>query len=307
MDKTMKLHDGRTIPVIGFGSWRSDNPADSVYNAIQAGYRHIDTASVYLNQKEVGAGIKRAIDEGLIKRDELWVTSKLWLTNFTPGNCEKELCTTLSDLGLEFLDLYMPHWPCALVRVGDEIHPKIDGSYKQDTSVSLVNVWKELAECQKKGMVRSIGVSNFSLEEVKSLLDAGGPTPVVNQVEFHPIWNQKQLQKDMEALGIKIQAYCPLGIRPAQNVNSIAEPAIKEVAEKHGISPAAVVLQWHVKQGRIPLPKTDKQERLKGNLDIFSKATIDDEDLAKVDSILSKGNQIRTINPSFRSGKPIFH
>lgn len=258
------LNDGTTIPQLGFGVWQvpADEAQDVVAEALKVGYRHIDTAAIYGNEEGVG----RAIPESGIPREELYITTKLWVSDFKAGQTKEALRTSLQKLGLDYVDLYLIHWPS----------PE-DEKY--------LEAWKALEELQAEGLTRSIGVSNFLPHHLDRVAEVGTKTPAINQIELHPALQQRQVQEANESRGIKTQAWSPL----AQGAVFGDEPIVK-AAEAHGVSPAQVIIRWHLQQGRILFPKSVTPERIASNFDVFGFELSD----AEVDAITALERDGRT-------------
>lgn len=286
------------MPAVGFGCWKvnNDTAADQIFNAIKVGYRLFDGAQDYGNEKEVGQGIRRAIDEGLVARDELFVTSKLWNTYHEPKNAAAALDRTLSDLGLDYVDLFLIHFPIALKFVPfEEKYPAglPDGDYEYE-DVSLLETWRALEGFVKAGKVKSIGISNFSGGQIWDLLTKAEIRPAVLQIEHHPYLQQPQLIKYVHEQGIRITGYSSFGPQSfleIENAAALKAPSllehdtIKEVAQKHDRSPAQVLLRWAVQRGIAVIPKSNNPDRLLQNLTVEDFDLTDDElnQLAKLD------------------------
>lgn len=257
---SLTLNDGRQIPQIGFGVFKVD-PAETeriVTDALEAGYRHIDTAAIYRNEEGVGAAVR---DSG-IPREELWITTKLWNKPHVEGLAREGLERSLGKLGLDHIDLFLIHWP----------RPDAD---------RYVDAWQKLIELREEGLVRSIGVSNFTPAHLVRLIDETGVVPALDQVELHPGFAQRELRAYAAEQGIAIECWGPLG----QGKYPLLEyPAIRATAEAHGVSPAQVVLRWHLEHGLIPLPKTVSASRMRENADVFGFALSADE-LAAIDAL----------------------
>ena len=258
------LNDGTTIPQLGFGVWQvpADEAQDVVAEALKVGYRHIDTAAIYGNEEGVG----RAIAESGIPREELYITTKLWVSDFKAGQTKEALRTSLQKLGLDYVDLYLIHWPS-----------QEDEKY--------LEAWKALEELQAEGLTRSIGVSNFLPHHLDRVAEVGTKTPAINQIELHPALQQRQVQEANESRGIKTQAWSPL----AQGAVFGDEPIVK-AAEAHGVSPAQVIIRWHLQQGRILFPKSVTPERIASNFDVVGFELSD----AEVDAITALERDGRT-------------
>ena len=259
---TVTLNSGVQMPQLGFGVFQvsDDDTTAAVSTALAAGYRSIDTAAIYGNE----AGTGRALAESGIARDELFITSKVWIADLGYEATLEAYETSLDKLGLDYLDLYLIHWPA----------PEL-GKYTDS--------WLALEKLLADGRVRAIGVSNFLPEHVQKLIDLGGTVPAVNQVELHPALQQRDIGTFNTASGIATEAWSPL----AQGA-LLDDPAILEIASRHGRSPAQVILRWHLQQGRIIIPKSVTPARIAENLDVFGFDLSADE-LAVVDGLERDG------------------
>ncbi|PII83298.1 2,5-diketo-D-gluconic acid reductase [Leucobacter sp. OLCALW19] len=259
----IKLNDGNRIPQLGLGVFKVD-PGETeriVTDALEVGYRHIDTARIYDNETETG----RAIAASGIPRDELFITTKLW--NSDQENPVAAFEQSLERLGLETVDLYLVHWPVP-------------------AAGTAVGAWRGLIEIIGSGRARSIGVSNFEIEHLRELLDETGVVPAVNQIELHPLHQRRELREFCAAHGIAIEAWGPL----AQGKSNLFErDAITVAAAAHGKSPAQIVLRWHVQHGTIVFPKTTRRERMVENAAIFDFALSDDQ-MAAIDALDEQRN-----------------
>jgi 2,5-diketo-D-gluconate reductase A len=254
------LNDGNRIPQLGFGVWRLDvdDAPEVVGAAIRTGYRHIDTAQGYDNEEGVG----RAIAEAEVKRADLFVTSKLRNGDQGYDRAKTSLDGSLERLGLDYLDLFLIHWPA----------PAHD---------RYVDTWKALVEAQKDGKVRSIGVSNFLPEHIERIIEATGVVPVVNQVELHPAYQQRDIREWHRDHDIQLECYSPLG---GKDSNLLENEAIKEIGEAHGKSPAQVIIRWHLQQNLVVIPKSEKPERAAENFDVLD-FSLTSEDVRKIDAL----------------------
>ncbi|WP_431954257.1 aldo/keto reductase [Actinacidiphila sp. bgisy167] len=257
------LNNGVTMPQLGFGVWQvpDDEAATAVATALEAGYRSIDTAALYQNESGTG----RAIAASGIPREELFVTTKLWNTDQGHDNALRAFDTSLGKLGLDYVDLYLIHWPTPA-----------RGLY--------LETWRALEKIHADGRARTIGVSNFPVAQLQHLFDESGVVPVVNQIELHPNLPQAELRAFHAAHGIATEAWSPLG----QGRGLLDEPALAAVAAKHGRTPAQVVLRWHLQLGNVVIPKSVTPSRIRENLDVFG-FELDGEDMAAIDALDNGG------------------
>ncbi|KAJ5176109.1 uncharacterized protein N7482_001986 [Penicillium canariense] len=278
-DVRFKLNTGAEIPALGLGTWQSapGEVARAVSHAIKVGYRHIDTALCYGNEHEVGQGIKEAIDAGIVKREELFVTTKLWCSYH--ARVEEGLETSLKNLGLDYVDLYLMHWPLAMNPNGNHpIFPKLpDGSRDIVHEHSHVTTWKSMEKLVGSGKARAIGVSNYSVQYLEELLAQATVTPAANQIENHPSLPQQEIVDFCNQKGIHITAYSPLGSTGSPLFT--AKPIV-EVAEKRGVTPATVLLSWHIARGSSVLAKSVTPSRIEANRADLIK--LDAEDIATI-------------------------
>ena len=242
---SLTLNTGDHIPQLGLGVFKVDDDVceQIVLDALEVGYRHIDTAMIYRNEAAVG----RAIAKSGIDRDELFVTTKLWNSDQGTAATPEALALSLELLGLEYVDLYLIHWPAPL---RDE----------------YVATWLALEELHHQGFAKAIGVSNFEPEHLERVLDEGSIVPAINQVEIHPAFQQRKLRAFQEPLGIITEAWGPLG----QGKYDLAElPGLQDIAESHDKSIQQIVLRWHLQEGVVVFPKTVRKERMMENLSVF--------------------------------------
>lgn len=254
---TTVLANGVKFPWLGLGVWKAKEGSEvenAVKTAIQTGYRSVDTAAVYQNEEGVG----RAIKECGVPREELFITTKVWNADQGYESTLKAFETSRKKLGLEYVDLYLVHWP-------------VKGKYKE--------TWKALEKLYKEGWVRAIGVSNFQVHHLKDLMEDCEVKPMVNQVEFHPYLTQKELLAFCKEQNIQLEAWSPLMQGEVVNVSEI-----QELAKKYGKTPAQIVLRWDLQHGVVTIPKSVKEHRIKENADIFD-FELTAEDMAKLDAL----------------------
>lgn len=253
------LSDGRSIPQLGFGVWQvpEDEAEQVVLKAIETGYRSIDTAEAYYNEEGVGAALRAS---GL-SRSDFFLTTKLWNTNQGYDRTMRAFERSLARLGTDHVDLYLMHWP----------------SQSRDL---YVETWKAFVELHRQGAARSIGVSNFAVSQLERIIQQTGEVPVVNQVELHPRFQQRELRGYHSFYGIVTESWSPLGqwkgARP-----SLEDPSIRRIALAHGKTPAQVILRWHLDSGLVPLSKSVTPSRIAENFDIFD-FRLTPEDLAVI-------------------------
>jgi 2,5-diketo-D-gluconate reductase A len=250
------LNNGVEIPQVGFGVWRvpSAETRDVVAEALDAGYRHVDTAKLYDNEEGVGAAVR----ESGLDRDQVFVTSKVWNTDQGYDSTLRAFDASMERLGFDVLDLYLIHWPMP----------------EQGTAA---DTWRALERTYLDGRVRAIGVSNFQPDDLRRLLDGSEVVPVVNQVELHPYLQQREVRQANDELGVATEAWSPI----AKGGDLLADPVIVRLADKHGRTPAQVVLRWHLQLGTIVIPKSVTPARIKENLDVFG-FDLDADDLDAV-------------------------
>lgn len=252
MKKTLTLNNDISIPLIGFGTWKleGENAYDAVTHALKTGYRHIDTAMIYQNEEEVG----RAIADSGIPRSELFITTKLW--NDDHNDVQEAFNTSLRKLGLEYVDLYLMHWP---------VETRLDA-------------YKAMESIYESGTAKAIGVCNFTERHLSELLMNTQVIPTVNQVEFNPFLNQNELKSFCESRGIKIEAYSPL-----THAHKLDDERLQLLAKEYSKTPAQLLLRWSVQQNSVVIPKSSNEGRIEENFDIFD-FEISEEDIATMNN-----------------------
>ncbi|MDW9382727.1 aldo/keto reductase [Chryseobacterium sp. JV558] len=245
------LNNGVNIPALGFGVWQMEDLKEcenAVIKAIQSGYRMIDTAAIYQNETAVGAGVKNSG----VNRDELFITSKVWVQDHGYEKAKSAFQRTLDRLQMDYLDMYLIHWP-----YGD-----------------FLGTWKALEELYKEGKIKAIGVCNFTIEKLEELKANSTVLPVINQIELHPVFQQKELQVYNRENNIITQPWSPLG---NGNANLLSNPDLKAIAEKYGKTVAQVILRWHLQEGFVVIPKSVTPSRIEENFNVFDFELTEDE------------------------------
>lgn len=267
--ENLKLSNGVEMPLEGFGVFQVPDPKEcknAVLEAIKAGYRLIDTAAIYMNEKAVGEAIKQAISEGIVKREDLFITTKLWVSDFSYEGAKRGFDRSLKNLGLEYLDLYLLHQA-----YGD-----------------VYGAWKAITELYNEKKIRAIGVSNFYIGKFTEFAEIVDVKPMVNQIELHPFYAQYDAIENMRKYGCIPQAWGHL----AEGKHGIfTHPVLTEIGKKHEKSAAQIALKWNVQRGVSILPKSVHQERMKQNFDIWN-FTLSEEDMKKIDALDLKHSEI---------------
>jgi D-xylose reductase len=283
---TLRLTTGAELPAVGLGTWKVPKPAaaELVVEAMRSGYRHFDCACDYGNEAEIGSGLRAALDQKLCMREELWITSKLWNTYHARQHVRPAIERSLRDLGLDYLDLYLIHFPIAQRFVPFDVRYPPEWIYDpaaatprmEPERVPISETWGALEELVRAGLVKNIGVCNFGVSLLRDLLSYAQIPPAVLQVELHPYLTQDRLLRFCRESGIAVTAFSPLAAEsyfsigmadPGESV--LDQPAVREAAARHGKTPAQIVLRWGVQRGTAIVPKTVRAERLRENLALF--------------------------------------
>jgi alcohol dehydrogenase (NADP+) len=270
--KTQELRGGTRMPALGLGTWKSE--PDEVYRAVRAaievGYRHIDCAAIYQNEEEVGRALTDAFQAGDAKREDVWITSKLWNDSHAPEHVRPALETSMKKLQLDYLDLYLIHWPVAL-RHGVEL-PRGPEDFLPLSEVPLESTWEAMLNVSEQGLTRQAGVSNFSKRMIEQVSEATSHTPAVNQVELHPYLQQDALIAACKAHGVAVTAYSPLGSPDSaammgrhDDVLLTQHPTIVEIADAHQATPGQVLIAWAIARGTSVIPKSVNPGRIEEN------------------------------------------
>ncbi|KAL0808316.1 hypothetical protein ABMA28_012806 [Loxostege sticticalis] len=284
------LNSGYTCPMLGLGTWKS-KPGEvelAVKAAIDAGYRHIDCAYVYFNENEVGQAIREKIQQGVVRREDLFLTSKLWCTFHDPALVEGAARKSMAELGVDYLDLYLIHFPQGYAP-GDDIFAKLPNGRTNASVFDYVDTWLAMEALVRKGLVRSIGVSNFNKRQLDRVLGIATIKPAMQQIEVHPYLNNTKLIEYCRSLGIAVTAYSPLGspdrpwAKPGEP-NLMQDPRLRGIAEKHKKSVPQVLIRYALDRGLVVIPKSVTPERIVQNFNVLD-FKLDPEDLEKIASL----------------------
>lgn len=286
-----RFGSGDEMPLLGLGTWKSE-PGEvhaAVKEAVRIGYRHIDCAAIYGNEAEIGRALSECFAEGLVERNEMWITSKLWNDSHAPGDVLPALEKTLSDLSLDHLDLYLVHWPVAQGK--GVLLPESAADLISPDELPAAKTWAAMEAAVDEGLCRHIGVSNFSVPKTRALIDSARIAPEVSQVELHPYFQQPELVEFCRKNRILVTAYSPLGSkdRPAMFKRKdepilLEDPTIGEIADRHGASAAQVLIGWAMHRGTSVIPKSVSAERLRQNF-AAQDVALGEEDMRRIEGL----------------------
>lgn len=292
-----KLSNGAEIPVVGLGTFGSDNYsaqeiAKAVDFAIRHGYRHIDCASVYMNEKEIGESLDNLLADGVVKREDLWITSKVWNDMHGEGEVIESCKKTLADLQLDYLDLYLVHWPFPNYHA-----PGCDGDARNPDSKPYIHdeymvVWRQMEQLVEMGLVKSIGTSNMTISKMELLLRDAKIKPVVNEMEIHPHFQQPELFDFMVSNDIVPIGFSPIGSpkrperdRSATDTVDIEDPVVVKIAQRLNVHPAVVCIKWGAQRGEIVIPFSVKPEKIISNLKAVTGNWLTEEEMSEMATI----------------------
>ncbi|MCJ1661858.1 aldo/keto reductase [Staphylococcus sp. NRL 16/872] len=261
--ETIEFYNGHHMPKLGLGTFRVENDEtckEAVKHAIKSGYRSIDTAKVYGNEEQVGLGIKEGLEATGLSREDIFVTSKLYFEDFGRENVAQAYETSIKKLGLDYLDLYLVHWPGTNEAV-------------------MIDTWKGMEDLYKDSKVKNIGVSNFQPEHLEALLAQVSIKPVINQVEFHPYFTQNELRKYLNAQKIYMESWSPL-----MNAQILDDETLVEIGKEIGKSPAQIIIRWNIQHGVVVIPKSITPSRIEENIEVFDFELSEDQ-MTRIDHL----------------------
>jgi len=293
---TRKLFNGTEIPPIGLGTFGSDNIApeevgEAVYGAVNAGYRLIDCAAIYGNEDKIGEAIEKAVNEGLVDREELFITSKVWNDMHGKGDVLLSLAKSLRDLKLDYIDMYFVHWPFPNYHA-----PGCDGDARSPDSRpfdanEFIAVWRQMEKLMYMGLVRSLGMSNMTIAKLDAVLPQCRIRPAALEMELHPAFQQPALFNYCVERAIQPIGFCPIGSpnrperdRAPEDVSAIEMPEIVAIAEAHNVHPAIICLKWAVQRGQIPIPFSTNKEKYISNLKCIDEAPLTEDEMSQIEA-----------------------
>lgn len=288
----LQFSNGDIFPAFGLGTWLSKpgEVGEAVLQALRTGYRHIDCAYIYGNEKEIGNALTFAFENGIVTREELFITSKLWNSFHHPESVEPAIRKTLADLQLDYLDLYLIHWPLVFKQGHDQARSAND--LLSTDEVPLADTWKAMEKIKRKGLTRHIGVSNFSIKKLDELSKQSETKPEVNQVEIHPFFTQEKMLRYCRENDIIVTAYSPLGSRHLIKTNEsiTQQQIIIRLAEKYNCTPAQIILAWGMARGYAVIPKSVNADRIIENIGALNVQLTDSE--VKLISSMNRNQRI---------------
>ncbi len=290
------FNNGDRMPVLGLGTWKSEagEVGDAVRAALEIGYRHIDCALIYGNEPEIGAALEKALADGVVKREELWITSKLWNNAHAPEDVRPAFEQTRRDLRVDYVDLYLIHWPIALKK--GVLIPETADQFVSLDEQPIADTWTEMEKLVDDGLAKQIGVSNFSVKKLTELKASARIPPTVNQVEMHPYLQQPELLEWCNTNDVFVTGYAPLGsgdrpdrLRSDEEVMLLKDPTLAAIAARAGITAAQVLLRWALQRGTSVIPKSVNPERLRENL-ASAEVVLTEQDLREL-AALDRGRR----------------
>ncbi|WP_136795411.1 MULTISPECIES: aldo/keto reductase [Desulfosediminicola] len=288
---TFRFRNNDTIPALGLGTWKSATGKvyEAVKTALDIGYKHIDCAPIYGNETEIGQAFGESFSSGILKREEIFITSKLWCNAHAPEMVQPALEKTLADLQLEYLDLFLIHWPVHFVP--EVVFPSSTDQFIPYKELPIAQTWEAMEDLVAQGLVRHIGVSNFSIKKLQELSENSQIAPEMNQIEMHPYLQQPKMIEFCNTNDILLTAYSPLGspdrpadLKAADEPLLLEEPVVQKIAEAHNVSTAQVLINWAVNRGTVVIPKSVTPSRIQQNLEAAD-LNLSEEEYREIDTI----------------------